>query len=69
MNEGLPVTGNVPVLASKVGIASLLGLLVASGELCPDCARATRAVDRRWRKCSACGRKFPRADKFRKVGK
>lgn len=49
-------------LASKSGLAVFLGLLVASGAMCPKCGHGTRAVSKRWAKCTRCGERVQRGE-------
>lgn len=42
-------------LATRSGISLVVGLLMASGSLCPKCGYGTRATSKRWAKCKKCG--------------
>jgi tRNA(Ile2) C34 agmatinyltransferase TiaS len=47
-------------LATRDGIAFVLGFLVGSGAMCPECGHGTRATSKHWATCKKCGRKVAR---------
>lgn len=51
------------VLASQTGIAFVIGHLIGSGAMCPDCVHGTRVISKRWAQCKNCGRKVERPAK------
>ena len=44
-------------LASRTGMAIVVGLLFRGGSLCPKCGYGTRVTSKRWAACKRCGRK------------
>jgi tRNA(Ile2) C34 agmatinyltransferase TiaS len=51
---------HVPLLATATGIAAVVGLLMASGDMCPKCGYGTRTTSKRWSKCKRCGERVER---------
>ena len=47
-------------LAHKMGIQVVLGLLVASGGMCPKCGFGTRVTSNNWSRCKKCGERVKR---------
>lgn len=47
-------------LAHKTGIQVVLGLLVASGGMCPKCGFGTRVTSKNWARCKKCGERVKR---------
>lgn len=50
-------------LANRTGLAFVLGHLIGSGAMCPDCVHGTRVVTRKWAECKKCGRRIERPQK------
>jgi len=48
------------ILAHKTGIQVVVGLLVASGGMCPKCGYGTRATSKNWARCKKCGERIRR---------
>lgn len=48
-----------PLLATRNGINLVIGLLMASGSMCPDCGYGTRKTSKNWAKCKKCGMRVP----------
>ncbi len=49
-----------PMLAHKHGINLVVGLLIASGGMCPKCGYGTRATSKKWARCKKCGERVER---------
>jgi uncharacterized protein (DUF983 family) len=49
-------------LASKSGLTVFVGLLCATGALCPKCGWGTRRTSKRWARCKKCGERVARHD-------
>ena len=49
-------------LAHKQGINLVLGLLTASGAMCPKCGYGTRATSKKWARCKKCGERVERVN-------
>ena len=47
-------------LAHKDGINLVLGLLMASGAMCPKCGFGTRVTSKKWARCKKCGERVER---------
>ena len=47
-------------LATLDGIASIYGILLNMGAMCPKCGHGTRATSRRWARCKTCGERVER---------
>jgi uncharacterized protein (DUF983 family) len=47
-------------LASKTGLALVLGILVRDGDMCPKCGHGTRVTSKRWARCKKCGERCRR---------
>ena len=45
---------------SKRGLASLIGLLMLDGSMCPKCGYGTRKTSKNWRRCKreSCGERI-----------
>ena len=48
------------VLAHRVGLGVVLGLLVTSGAMCLKCGYGTRVTSKRWARCKQCGERVER---------
>jgi tRNA(Ile2) C34 agmatinyltransferase TiaS len=48
------------LLATKQGISAMLAVLLAAGDMCPECGHGTRATSKRWARCKACGARVAR---------
>lgn len=57
--ENVPIPMDSP-LAHKTGIHLVLGLLVASGGMCPKCGFGTRVTSKNWARCKKCGERVRR---------
>ncbi len=49
-------------LAHKNGIRLIIGLLIASGAMCPKCGFGTRVTSKRWSVCKQCGERVERVN-------
>ena len=47
-------------LAHKDGINLVIGLLMASGAMCPKCGFGTRVTSKKWARCKKCGERVER---------
>ena len=47
-------------LENKDGITLVIGLLMASGAMCPKCGFGTRVTSKKWARCKKCGERVER---------
>ena len=55
-------------LASRLGIAVVVGALLTMGAMCPKCGYGTRVTSKRWAKCKRCGERVLRGAPPRREG-
>lgn len=48
------------VLAHKQGLEMFVGLLCATGAMCPKCGHGTRRTSKRWARCKKCRERVER---------
>jgi len=51
---------NPPETQPIYGLGLVLGLLAASGAMCPKCGHGTRATSKKWARCKKCGERVER---------